>query len=284
MVLSPLVAALALPALVAFGATGLIRFARGRKGDGRLAEAGLGLGFLAGFWAVTGGLPFLGQDVAYHPLGEAVLLALAAGLLAALVGAGPRIMTLIAVLGAAFAVVWVIGWRQLAAPTVEALLAALIYGAIAVSAALKLRALGPGATPIAVTALAALALALVASLGHAAGTSALALTLAGAALGSLAWAWPFQRGGFGPAALAVLVVGFAGLTVAHARGAITPPWPLLPLPLAFWAAEIAQRLPLIDRLARKKPTRPPALVAAAALPCAASVALALILGARLHFG
>jgi hypothetical protein len=283
MVLSPIVEALVLPALVAFGATGLIRFARGRKGDGRLAEAGLGIGFLAGFWAVTGGLPFLGRDVAYHPLGEAVLLALLAGLLAALIGAGPRIMTLVAVAGAVFAVVWVIGWRQLQAPTVEELVAALIYGAVAIAAALRLRSLGPGATPIAVTALAALALALVASVGHAAGTSALALVLAGAALGSLIWAWPFQRGGFGPMALGVLVVGFAGLMVAHARGALTAPWPLLPLPLAFWAPEIAQRLPVLDRLARKKPTRPPALLVAAALPCAAGVALALLLGARVHF-
>jgi len=280
MVLSPLVEALVLPALVAFGATGLIRFARRRKGDGKLAEAGLGLGFLAGFWAVTGGLPFIGRDVAYHPLGEAVLLALLIGLLAALVGAGPRLMTLVAILGAALAVVWVIGWRQMLEPTVEELLAAAIYGAVAIAAALRLKDLGPGATPVAIAGLAALALALVASIGHAAGTSALSLVLAGSCLGSLVWAWPFQRVSFGPMALVVLVVGFTGLMVAHARGAIHPPWPLLPLPLAFWAPQIAQRLPVLDRLARKKPTRPLALLAAAALPCAAGVALALILGAR----
>ncbi|HLZ65575.1 MAG TPA: hypothetical protein VKQ29_05055 [Aliidongia sp.] len=283
MVLSPLVEALALPALVAFGASGLIRFARGRKGDGRLAEAGLGIGFLAGFWAVTGGLPFLGRDVAYHPLGEAVLLALGIGLLAALIGSGPRVMGTLAVAGALFAVVWVTGWRQLLAPTVEELLATVFYGAVAIMAALRLRALGPGATPIAVTGLTALALAFVASIGHAAGISALALVLTGACLGSLAWAWPFQRGSFGPMALAVLVVGLTGLTVAHARGALHAPWALLPLPLAFWAQDIAQRLPGLDRLARKKPTRPLALMLAAALPCGASVALALILGARLHF-
>lgn len=282
MVLSPLVEALALPALVAFGATGLIRFARGRKGDGKLAEAGIGIGFLAGFWAVTGGLPFLGRDVAYHPLGEAVLVALLAGLLLALVGAGPRIMTFVAVAGAAFAVVWVIGWRQMLAPTVEEMLGALIYGAIAIATALRLRDLGPGATPIAISGLAALALALVASIGHAAGSSALALVLAGACLGSLVWAWPFQRGTFGPMALAVLVVGFTGLMVAEARGALHAPWPLLPLPLAFWAPTIAQRLPVLDRLARKKPTRPVALLVAAALPCGIAIGLALILGARIH--
>src|SRR5471032_682702 len=168
MVLSPLVEALVLPALVAFGATGLIRFARRRKGYGKLAEAGLGLGFLAGFWAVTGGLPFVGRDLAYHPLGEAMLLALAIGLLAALVGAGPRIMTLVAVAGAALAVVWVIGWRQMLAPTVEELLAAAIYGAVAIATALRLKDLGPGATPVAIGGLAALALALVAGVGHAA--------------------------------------------------------------------------------------------------------------------
>jgi hypothetical protein len=283
MVLSPLVEALVLPALVAFGATGLIRFARGRKGDGRLAEAGLGIGFLAGFWAVTGGLPFLGHDVAYHQLGEAVLLALGLGLLAALIGAGPRVMACLAVAGALFAVIWVIGWRQLAAPTVEDLLAALFYAAVAVFAALRLKDLGPGATPVAVAGLTALALALVASLGHAAGTSALALVLTGASLGSLLWAWPFQRGGFGPMALAVPVVGLTGLFVAQARGGLHAPWPLLPLPLAFWAPAIAQRLPLLDRLARKKPTRPLALLIAAALPCCAGVMLALILGARVHF-
>jgi hypothetical protein len=283
MVLSPLVEAFALPALVAFGATGLIRFARRRKGDGRLAEAGLGVGFLAGFWAVTGGLPFVGRDVAYHPLGEAVLLALAIGLLAALVGAGPRIMTLVAIVGAALAVVWIIGWRQMLAPTVEDLLAAAIYGAVAIAAALRLKDLGPGATPVAITGLAALALALVASIGHAAGTSALSLVLAGSCVGSLIWAWPFQRGSFGPMALAVPVVGFTGLMVAHARGAIHPPWPLLALPLAFWAPQIARRLPVLDRLARKRPTRPVALLAAAALPCAVGVALALILGVRVNF-
>jgi len=288
MVLSPLVSALALPALVAFGATGMIRFARGRKGDQHLAEAGLGIGFLAGFWAVTGGLPFLG-NVAYHPLGEAVVLALLVGLVLALVGAtGPRVMTGLAIAAALFAVVWVIGWRQLMAPTVEELLGALIYGAIALAAALRLRALGPGGAPIAVTGLAALALALIATLGHGAGTSALALALAGASIGSLVWCWPLGRsgvgrGGFGPAALSVLVVGMTGLMVAHARGALHTAWPLLPLALAFWAQDIAQRLPLLDRLARKKPTRPIALLLAAALPCAAAVALAFILGARIRF-
>ena len=283
MVLSPLVSALALPALVAFGATGMIRFARGRKGDQSLAEAGLGIGFLAGFWAVTGGLPFFG-NVAYHQLGEAVVLALVAGLVLALVGAtGPRLMTCLAIAGAVFAVVWVVGWRQLVAPTVEELLGALIYGAIAVAAALRLRELGPGGAPIAVTGLAALALAVIATLGHAAGTSALALAMAGACLGSLVWSWPLGRGGFGPAALSVLVVGMTGLMVAYARGALHAPWPLLPLPLAFWAATIAQRLPLLDRLARKKPTRPIALLLAAALPCAAAAALAFILGARIRF-
>jgi len=283
MVLSPLVEAFALPALVAFGATGLIRFARRRKGDGRLAEAGLGVGFLAGFWAVTGGLPFVGRDVAYHPLGEAVLLALAIGLLAALVGAGPRIKTLVAIVGAMLAVVWIIGWRQMLAPTVEDLLAAAIYGAIAIAAALRLKDLGPGATPVAIVGLAALALALVASIGHAVGTSALGLVLAGSCVGSLVWAWPFQRGSFGPMALAVLVVGFTGLMVAQARGALHPPWPLLALPLAFWAPQIARRLPVLDRLVRKRPTRPLALLVAAALPCAVGVALALILGARVNF-
>ena len=286
MLLSPLVSALALPALVAFGTTGLIRFARrrraGKGGIGNLAEAGLGLGFLAGFWAVTGGLPFLG-NVAYHQLGEAVLLALLAGLAASLIGVGPRITGFLAVAGALFAVVWLTGWQQLLAPTVEELLAVLLYGAIAVAAALRLRALGPGATPVAVTGLASLALALVAAVGHAGGSSDLALALAGACLGSLVWAWPLGRAGFGPAALAVLVVGFTGLMVAAARGALHAPWPLLLLPLAFWAPAIAQRLPVLDRLARKKPTRPLALLLAAALPCAASVALALILGARLHF-
>jgi hypothetical protein len=283
MVLSPLVEAFILPALVAFGTTGLLRFARRRKGDGRLAEAGLGLGFLAGFWAVTGGLPFVGRDVAYHPLGEAVLLALAIGLLAALVGAGARIMTLVAIVGAALAVVWVIGWRQMLAPTIEDLVAAAIYGAVAIAAGLRLKDLGPGATPVAITGLAALALALIAGVGHASGTSGLALVLAGSCLGSLAWAWPLQRGGFGPIALAVLVVGFTGLMVAHARGALHPPWPLLALPLVFWAPQIAQRLPVLGRLARKRPTRPLALLAAAALPCAAGVALALILGTRVNF-
>jgi hypothetical protein len=282
MLLSPLVQAFVLPALVACGATGLIRFARGRKGDGRLAEAGLGLGFLAGFWAVTGGLPFLGADVAYHQLGEAVLLALAAGLLLALVGPGPRIMSLVAVAGAIFAVVWIIGWRQLAAPTVEELLAALLYAAVAVVAALRFKDLGPGATPVAIMALTAATLAFVASLGHAAGVSALALTLAGACLGSLVWAWPLARGSFGAPTFAVLVVGFTGLMVAHARGALHTPWALVPLPLAFCAPSIARRIGL-DRLARKKPTRPFALLLAAAVPCAAAVALALILGARVRF-
>ena len=282
MVLSPLVEALALPALVAFGATGLIRFARGRKGDGKLAEAGLGIGFLAGFWAVTGGLPFITRDVAYHPLGEAVLLALVLGLLMALVGAGPRIMGLVAVLGAALAVVWIIGWRQMLEPTVEELLGAILYGAIAIAAALRLKGLGPGATPIAITGLASLTLAVVASIGHAAGASGLALVLAGACLGSLVWAWPFQRGSFGPMALAVLVVGFTGLMVIEVRGALHAPWALLPLPLAFWAPEIAQRLPVLDRLARKKPSRPLALLAASALPCGIAIGLALILGARVH--
>ncbi|HEV2675290.1 MAG TPA: hypothetical protein VGV37_12170 [Aliidongia sp.] len=281
MVLSPLVSALALPALVSFGATGLIRFARGRKGDKSLAEAGLGIGFLAGFWAVTGGLPFLG-NVAYHQLGEAVLLALIVGLAATFFGAGPRVMGVLAVAGALFAVIWGIGWRQLVAPTVDELLAVLIYGAIAAVAALRLRSLGPGATPVALTGLASLALALVALFGHASGISDLALALAGACAGSLVWAWPFGRAGFGPMALAVLVVGFTGLMVAQARGALHAPWPLLLLPLAFWAPGIAQRLPIVDKLARKKPTKPLALLLAATLPCAACVALAWLLGTRPH--
>ncbi|GGF38787.1 hypothetical protein GCM10011611_51420 [Aliidongia dinghuensis] len=282
MLLSPVVSALALPALTACGATGLIRTLRGKKGDMRLAEAGLGIGFLAGFWAVTGGLPFLG-NVAYHQLGEAVALALGVGLITALVGAGPGFTKFLGLAGALFAVVWLTGWRQLMAPTVEELLTIVVYGAIAAAAALRLAALGPGATPIAVTGLAALALAFVALFGHAAGTSDLALALAGACLGSLVWAWPLGRAGVGPATIAVLATGFTGLMVAEARGALHAPWALLPLPLAFWAPEIADRLPALGRLARKKPTRPLALLFAAALPCAAAVGLAFLLGTRLYF-
>jgi hypothetical protein len=155
------------------------------------------------------------------------------------------------------------------------------FAALAAIVALRLIALARGgAAPIAVSGIAALGLAAVASIGHGGGLAQLSLALAAASAGSLVWAWPLAKAPFGPLALIVLVAALASLALAETHGALHTPWALLVLPMAFWADRIAERLPGLAKLAKKKQTRPVALALGAALPTLASISLAMILAGR----
>jgi hypothetical protein len=270
----PFLDSVVLPALVAFGATGLIRRLGGRKSGERLAEAGLGLGFLAGFAALMGGLPFVAR-VAHHQEGEVAAVTLCAGAVLAALDAGPRLTASAALLAGLYAVAWPLGYLRGGGHPAEDLAWALVAGLMAAAVMLRLAALArSGAAAVLVLAVAAAGLGWVAGMARAGAAAGLAAALAAAAAGMLVWAMPLAKRRSGP--LAVLVGGgtFAALALAVARAAPGSSLPVLVLIAAFWGDRIAQRLPLLGKLERKPASRPLAAAAGAALPALAAAALA----------
>ncbi len=128
-----------------------------------------------------------------------------------------------------------------------------------------------------VLAIAALGLTVIAVSAHAGLLGGMALALAAACIGWLAWARPFGKA---PPALAATASGgmvFAALGFATLEGAARTPWALLPLIACFWADAILRRVPLLARLAKQKPQRPLVLALAAALPAILAIVLAFFL-------
>src|ERR1700744_616316 len=78
-----------LPFCLAFGWSGLMIYRGSRKRGSAMAELGMGLGFLGGYVALTGGLPFL-DDLPNAVVGKLALLLLLPGLVLVLWLPGPR--------------------------------------------------------------------------------------------------------------------------------------------------------------------------------------------------
>ena len=266
------------PFLVALGVAGLLRARPKRKGGPRglasLAETAPVLGFIAGFIAVTQGVPFL-NNVAQHRVGEAAVLALAVTIGLALLDPGPRFGRYAALLAAVVALWWQLPAGALAAEQWLAFAGAALV-AIFVQDRLVMLARS-GVAGLLVLLVAASGLSVVAACSHAGLLGALALALAAGCAGALIWARPFGKA---MPALAATIGGgmvFAALGFACFESAARTPWALAPLLACFWAETIVARLPPLARLAKKKPQRPLALTLAAALPAGLAVALAVLL-------
>jgi hypothetical protein len=274
MPLATVLYAVLLPLLVALGSTGLVRRRGGKKLSPRLAEVGLGLGFLAGFVAVARGIPFL-NNVAHHQIGEIAVAALGLGVALALFSPGPRVMAVAGASVAVVAIFWSLGLGRLPA---EDWLAAAVASVLAILVMWRLAALAQsGATAIMVLAIAAASLAVIAISARAGLLGDLALALAAACVGVLVWVRPVGkwRGG----AIAVLAGGvvFVALAFGVARGALHTPWALIVLLPAFWADRLVERVQHLAKLARKQATRPLVLTAVAAVPALAAAVLSLLL-------
>ncbi len=275
----PLLYALLLPLLVAFGCAGLLR-RRGRKARGK-APAGrdfggaiVALAFLAGFAALAGGLPFVG-NVVHHRVGEIACFLWAGAALLALWMPGPRLLLGLVLGEAVLAIFWQLGLADLADRDLLIGIGAAIVGMLVLRRLLTLAPSG-AAAPL-ILGLAAAALALLADAMRTGLAGDLAWALAASLAGWLAWARPFNKGEAG----AALVLVGGGLLVAVAfavsHSALRAPWaPLLLVP-AFWPEALAARLPMLAGRLRRKADRPMAYLAASAVPIALVALGALIL-------
>ncbi|HVJ52475.1 MAG TPA: hypothetical protein VM689_08445 [Aliidongia sp.] len=274
-----LVYGILLPLLIALGGAGLAHRQAGRdrarKERGRrLSEAAVPLGFLAGFAALAGGLPFIG-NVAHHRVGELVLLLLAQALLLSLWAPGPRLLQGLALIESIAAIFWQLGWGGL--PD-EDWLIGLAAAGLSVLVVRRLVVLGKsGAAAPLVLALAALGLAGLALWMRAGIAGDLPLALAASLAGWLAWARPWAKGEAGAGLVLAGGLIFAAIAFAIARSALHAPWAVLLLLPAFWPEFLTERLPFLAKAARKKANRPGAYVMAAALPVMLAAMLGIVL-------
>jgi hypothetical protein len=266
-----------IPALVAYGAAGLLRRLRRGKAPSELAGAGIALGFLAGFCAYSGGLPFV-AELPHHPVGEVAALSLAVGLALATIGLGPAKLRYVAAACGIFAALWCFGLARFEFMSTQELFGALGAALLGAVAMWRLATLASeGATPVALIALMAAGLAAIARFGRAELPEQFATALAAAAAGWLLWARPLARVPAGAAA----VIGGGAILVAVAadagRTALQFPWPMLLLPVCLWADRIAPRLPGLAKVAKRKPNRPLAFSLVAVIPVLAAAGLAFAL-------
>ena len=263
-----------LPLLVAFGSAGLARRRGGKVLGRRLSEAALPLGFLAGFAALAGGLPFLG-NVVHHRVGELALFMLAQALVFLLWAPGPRLLQALAIVEAITAIFWQLGLDGLPA---EDWLVGIGAAAVAILVMRRLAALGPsGAAAPLILGLASLGLAVLAGAMRTGVAGDFAAALTASLAGWLVWARPFGKGDAGAGLLLGGGVIFVAVTFAVAHSALHAPWAVLLLLPAFWPEFLSARIPFLVRAARKKANRPGAYAAAAAVPVALAALLALIL-------
>jgi multisubunit Na+/H+ antiporter MnhE subunit len=266
--------AILLPLLVAFGSAGLVRRRGGKVYGQRLSELAVPLGFLAGFAALAGGVPFIG-NVVHHRVGELALFMLAQAAIFLLWAPGPRLLWGLAIIEAIGAIFWQLGIDGL--PTEDWLLG-IGAAAVAILVMRRLVTLGPsGAAAPLILALASLGLAILAGAMRAGVAGDFAAALTAALVGWLAWARPFGKGDAGPALLLGGGVIFVAVAFAIAHSALHAPWAVLLLLPAFWPEFLAARVPFLMKAARKKANRPGAYAAAAAVPVALVTLLALIL-------
>jgi hypothetical protein len=271
--ISPAHGGLLLPLAAAALLAGLIRLAGGAGRGARLADSAVGLAFLLAFIALFGSLPVLG-----HPphalIAETAALGTALGLILTLAGRDGRIAAIVAPLA-------LVLWRYgLALPHLPwgALLPAIAFAAGGVAVMRQLQAsTGRGAVPMVLSGVAALGLAGIAAFFAAEGVMRLALALAAALAGFLAWNWPSPRWPLGPAGW--LAVGGALLAMALSLGgeSLLSLVPLSLLALVFFVEPAAARLGAGSGLIGRA-LAPVVLAFTAAVPALAAIGAALLLG------
>jgi len=249
MVLPPPLLATLVPFLVAFGSAGLVRRRPG------LGAVGIPLGALAGFVLVAGGVPGL-QPVPHHRTGEIMLGALPAVAILSVFGERAVRWRIIPVWAALSVVGWSFGPEGLASLDNTDLLLAGLFAVAGIAGILRLprMSLGGGA-PVALVAIAALALTVVALASRAGVTPWLAAATGAACLGWLLW---IRRMGEARSGIASLGAGACLLAAAIeiARTALYPPWAMVSLIFCFWPEPIAARLRGLGKSWRRKAMQP----------------------------
>ncbi|HWK43539.1 MAG TPA: hypothetical protein VNT30_02365 [Stellaceae bacterium] len=275
------VTACLIPLLVGYVVAAVIRYRGGKRLGPGMAASGIGLGFLAGFIGVTGGMPIL-HSVANHWVGTVAVVATLAGLVFDATGLGGRRLRSLGIAAALAIVAYLTGLEPLMQLSPPAIGQMVLFGAGGAAMLARLGILaerGPIAAllPMMLVALTAAGLAAIAWLDHAQSLAGLALALAAAAVGCLALRWRAPPLAFGAAALLAGGGTLLALGVTLAETVPHPPWPLLLMLPAFWADRVSFGRPAKGRR-RKKPQASPWHIALAVLPVLMAVGLAWLLG------
>jgi hypothetical protein len=272
---------LLLPWLVAAGASGVLLHRSGKVLGKRLAELGIGVGFLAAYIALAGGLPWL-DDLPNGEIGEAAGLSLPAAALLALWGPRPGIARWPIIGLLILMVLWLIGGRSFVFASSLDIVEAAIAALIGIVLVLRLQRLAEGgAGALVILAIMAAALAGIAWYGNAQFFAQLFLGFAAAILGLVVWTWPLSRWGVGAAALLIGAGMLLALVLEFWRNAITTPWALPVVLAALWSDRIALGMPGLSAFHKRKALRPFAVILSALVPAVVAVALAVLL-ARFH--
>jgi hypothetical protein len=270
---SPAHGELLLPFAAALLLAGLIRLAGGPTRGARLADSAVGLAFLLAFIALFGSLPVLGRPP--HALvAETTALGTVLGLVLALAGRDGQIAAIVAPLA-------LVLWRYgLALPHLpwRTLLPAIAFAAGGVAVLRQMQgSAGRGAVPIVLAAVAALGLAGIAAFFAAEGVLRLALALAAALAGFLAWNWPTPRWPLGPAGWLAAGGALLAMAVSLAGESLLALVPLGLLALVFFVEPVAARLGAGSGLIGRA-LAPIVLGLTAGVPALAAIGAALLLG------
>jgi hypothetical protein len=270
----PIIQTVAIPLVVAFVATGLLRLAGGSRRGSTVAGLGVGLGMLAAYGAIFA-IPGFPPAGATNKLFYVIAIGAAVGFVVDLLSP-PRIAPRsLVVLGSLAGIVWIAGDRALSEPWPAGLVVAILALVVAAGG---WRLAGRPDKPVeggAVLLVAAIALALCALLGNTISSAQLGGATAAALGGFLLWNWPGPRFALGGGVLLPAMALLAAMTAQIALFTRIEPYALLPLALVFVADLAARRLSLgTGRMARA--LQPIVLGLIAALPAAATVALVYI--------
>ncbi len=264
-----------LPFLVAFGASGLLARA------GTAASPALALGLLAGFLALTRAIPFFGHP-AQALIGEAAVVAVA---LAALIGwwrPRPALAGLLGVCLGAVAGGLPFGLLHPAGLDSVGLLGAALGIGLGGALVWRAEALRVAGMALPVLTILAWALAVIAAIDHAGLAANLAIGLAAAGTGLLAWT-PLGRVLPDPAT--GLVGGALLALLAATLWATAPavPWAILILGFGLWPDWIASGLPG-KRRRRRRGRAGGRTLAGAGMPAVVAVAVAWFIEHGFWFG
>ena len=262
----PLFQSLALPLVLAFAATGLLRALLGPGAGARWAAAGLALGLIvSASWTLGWRLP---PGTLTEKLPWVYAAAAAAGLGLEAVRADRRAQWLVAGLLWAIVIVALGGRQPLLLRVASWLVGMGVIGAV-------LSELHSRADAAAMLEVASFGLAALAMMSGSALLFELSLALGAAVAGTALWLWPVSRIAFG--ASGAIVALLAWLALAHGTATLTTvrPGPLLLLAASFSSAALVRGVRRRLRLGEARPWIKALVVAAvAALWVVAALALA----------
>jgi hypothetical protein len=267
--------------LIATGASGLLLHKSGKAVGRRLAELGIGIGFLAAYIALAGGLPWF-DDLPDGAVGTATSLILLPALLLALWGPRPGIARWPILLVVVLTALFLVGGRHFVFASTADIAEAAIGAIAGMVIVLRLERMAEGGGGVLIVlAVIAVAAGGIAWFGAARFFAELFFGFAAALLGLAVWAWPLQRWSVGPAALLIGSALLLTLSLAFWRNAVATPWVLPLAGLALWSDRIARDVLGFAQLYKRKPLRTYALVLASLIPAVLAVLLA-ALTARWH--